>query len=73
MNTKNEKTVINDKELEEVNGGVMPVIFKFEPKTPSTNALDTSLGNKVPTIDPISFKPDSEKKSEKDTLVPIPY
>lgn len=56
MNTKNKKPVINDKELEEVNGGVIPIVFAEQ--------------SKVPTIEPIPLKPD---KSEKDTLIPIPY
>lgn len=59
MNTKNEKPVINDKELEEVNGGFIPIIL--------------STGSKVPAIDPVPLKPEYEKNSEKDTLVPIPY
>lgn len=59
MNTKNEKTVINDKELEAVNGGFIPIIL--------------STGSKVPTIEPVPLKPEYEKKPEKDTLIPIPY
>ncbi len=59
MNAENEKTVSNDKELEDVTGGVMPIIFAEQ--------------NRVPTIDPVPLKPENEKKSEKDTLVPIPY
>ena len=59
MNTKNEKPVINDKELEKVDGGVMPIILENQ--------------SKVPTVNPVPLKPEYEKKSEKDTLVPIPY
>lgn len=59
MNTKNEKPVINDKELEKVDGGVMPILF-----------ADQSKGS---TVNPVPLKPEYEKKSEKDTLVPIPY
>ena len=53
MNAKNEKLSVNDKELEDVNGGVMPIIYAEQ--------------SKVPTA---PLKPD---KSEKDTLIPIPY
>ena len=50
---------IKDTELETVNGGVMPIIYDAE--------------SKVPGIEPVIIKPEYEKKSEKDTLVPIPY
>ena len=53
MNAKNKKPSVNDKELEGVNGGVMPIIYAEQ--------------SNVPTV---PSKPD---KSEKDTLIPIPY
>ncbi len=59
MNTKNEKPVINDKELEKIDGGVMPILLADQ--------------SKVPAVNPVPLKPEYEKKSEKDTLVPIPY
>ena len=40
--------------------------------TPSYD-LETRLASKVPGIEPVIIKPEYEKKSEKDTLVPIPY
>lgn len=35
MNAKNEKLSVNDKELEEVNGGVMPIIYAEQSKVPT--------------------------------------
>ena len=58
---KNTKVELKDIELENVSGGT---------------ALDlpaTNLASKVPGIEPVIIKPEYEKKSEKDTLVPIPY
>ena len=52
---------LKDKELEEVNGGVIPIIFAEQNKT--------SVIESVPLI-----KPEGEKsKEEKNVLVPIPY
>lgn len=59
MNIKNEKTVINDKELDAVNGGFLPRYYDAD--------------SKVPGVEPVIIKPEYEKKNEKDTLVPIPY
>ncbi len=59
MNIKNEKPVINDKELDAVNGGFMPIIYNAESRTPETKT--------------VVLKPEHEKKTEKDKLIPIPY
>ena len=50
MNAKNKKSSVNDKELEEVNGGVMPIIFAEQ--------------SKVPTVDPVPVKPDKSEKDK---------
>ncbi len=59
MNKDNKE--FKDTELEAVIGGTAPDL-------PATN-----LASKVPGIEPVIIKPEYEKKSEKDTLVPIPY
>ena len=57
---KNTKVELKDSELEEVNGGAVLIIV-FD-------------SNTVPTFDPVPLTPEYEKvKSEKNTLVPIPY
>ena len=58
---KNTKVELKDIELENVSGGTAPDL-------PATN-----LASKVPGVEPVIIKPEYEKKSEKDTLVPIPY
>ena len=52
---------LNDSEMENVTGGTAPDL-------PATH-----LESKVPGVEPVIIKPEYEKKSEKDTLVPIPY
>ena len=50
MNAKNKKSSVNDKELEEVSGGVMPIIFAEQ--------------SKVPTVEPVPLKPDKSEKDK---------
>lgn len=59
MNKDNKE--FKDTELEAVTGGTAP------------DLPETRLASKVPGIEPVIIKPEYEKKSEKDTLVPIPY
>lgn len=56
-----ENNIINDKELKSVTGGT------------AHDLPETRLASKVPGVEPVIIKPEYEKKSEKDTLVPIPY
>ncbi len=58
---KNTKIELKEIELENVTGGTAP------------DLPETRLASKVPGIEPVIIKPEYEKKSEKDTLVPIPY
>ena len=56
---KNTKVELSDNELEEVNGGVMPIIV--------------FASNTVPAVEPVPLTPEYEKvKSERNTLIPIP-
>ena len=59
MNKDNKE--FKDTELEAVTGGTAPGL------------PETCLASKVPGIELVIIKPEYEKKSEKDTLVPIPY
>ena len=56
---KNTKVELRDNELEEVDGGVMPIIV--------------FASNTVPAVEPVPLTPEYEKvKSERNTLIPIP-
>ncbi len=57
---KNDKIEIKEKELDAVNGGVIPIIYAAESKAPVVEPLVEKNENK-------------ETKEEKNAFVPIPY
>lgn len=67
---KNDKIEIKEKELENVTGGDVTSANIVGTISPQCKPLtgDVSLHNT--TVEPVPLKPD---KSEKDTLIPIPY